>query len=352
LVRRLSLDLTGLPPTIDTIERFLADRSPNAYERLVDELLASEDYGEHLAREWLDGARYADTNGFQNDFQRHMWPWRDWVIDAFNANMPFDQFTVEQLAGDLLPDATDAQRVATGFHRNHRANTEGGSIEEEWRVENIVDRVETTGTMFLGLSIGCARCHDHKYDPVTSEEFYEFFAFFNSTADKGFYEETRGNAGPQVALPSYENQIKIAGYDLEIAEAEAAYEHVKAAAPFEYAAWRAELNGSNPIPPAAAPVFAAPPEGADSTDAVPILTIRWQGRFISSTALRNRQSISATRLYSIASNRFRCRFGSNPTVPARYSAKWPATTRTAVSISWCAKRAISRFTSSTPGPTI
>jgi len=242
LIRRLSLDLTGLPPTLAMVDAFVADRSPDAYENVVNELLASPDYGEHMAREWLDAARYADTNGYQNDFKRNMWPWRDWVINAFNANMPFDQFTVEQIAGDLLPDATDTQRIATGFHRNNRANTEGGSIEEEWHVENIVDRVETTGTVFLGLSIGCARCHDHKYDPVSQEEFYEFFAFFNSTADKGFYQETRGNAGPSVSLPSYENQVRVSEFDRSIEIAQRAIKQAKATLPFEYAAWRARFQ--------------------------------------------------------------------------------------------------------------
>jgi hypothetical protein len=247
LVRRLALDLTGLPPTLEMVDAFLEDESDDAYENLVDQLLASSDYGEHMAREWLDGARYADTNGYQNDFKRMMWPWRDWVINAFNANMPFDQFTIEQLAGDLLPDATDAQRIATGFHRNNRANTEGGSIEDEWRIENLVDRVETTGAMFLGLSIGCARCHDHKYDPISQEEFYEFFAFFNSTADKGFYEETRGNAGPIVSLPSFENQVKVAEYDRSIASIQNSIDQLKAVQPFEFAAWRTRLKEqSNP----------------------------------------------------------------------------------------------------------
>src|SRR5690606_627479 len=141
---------------------------------------------------WLDGARYADSNGYQNDFARHMWPWRDWVIEAFNANMPYDQFTIEQLAGDLLPSPTREQRVATGFNRNNRTVTEAGSIPEEWLVENMVDRVETTSGVFLGLTMGCARCHDHKYDPVSQQEFYEFYAFFNRLAEKGVYNEQRG----------------------------------------------------------------------------------------------------------------------------------------------------------------
>ena len=202
LLRRVTLDLTGLPPTLGEVQAFLADRSPNAYEAVVDRLLASPRYGERMAMDWLDEARFADTNGFQNDFARTMWPWRDWAINAFNRNQSFDRFVIDQLAGDLLPDATLEQKVATGFNRNNRAVTEAGSIEEEWRVENAVDRVETTSTVFLGLTVGCARCHDHKFDPISQKDFYKFFAFFNSVNDKGVYTEQRGNTGPLVALPS------------------------------------------------------------------------------------------------------------------------------------------------------
>ena len=138
-----------------------------------------------MAMDWLDGARYADTNGYQNDFARTMWPWRDWVIAAFNRNQPFDRFMIEQIAGDLLPGATLDQRIATGFNRNNRTVTEAGSIDEEWRVENAVDRVETTSTVFLGLTMGCARCHDHKFDPISQAEFYQFFGFFNSVNEQG-----------------------------------------------------------------------------------------------------------------------------------------------------------------------
>src|SRR4029077_19708547 len=193
LVRRVSLDLIGLPPTPEQLDAFLADTTPGAYEALVDRLLASPHHGERMAMDWLDGARYADTNGFQNDFARTMWPWRDWVIRSFNANMPFDRFVVEQIAGDLLPGASLEQRVATGFNRNNRTVTEAGSIDEEWRIENAVDRVETTSTVFLGLTMGCARCHDHKFDPITQKDFYRFFAFFNSNNEQGVYTEQRGN---------------------------------------------------------------------------------------------------------------------------------------------------------------
>jgi mono/diheme cytochrome c family protein len=180
LIRRMTLDLTGLPPTPAEVDAFLADTSPNAYEKVVDRLLRSPRYGEHMARFWLDAARYGDTHGLHLDNYREMWPYRDWVIQAFNANKPYDQFVVEQLAGDLLPGATLDQIVATGFNRCHVTTSEGGSIEEEVYVRNVVDRVETTGTVFMGLTIGCCRCHDHKFDPVSSKEFYQLFAFFNS----------------------------------------------------------------------------------------------------------------------------------------------------------------------------
>ena len=200
LIRRLSFALIGLPPTPKEINAFLADTSDQAYEKLVDRLLASPHYGERMAAQWLDGARYADTNGYQNDFARDMSPWRDWVIQAYNSNMRYDEFVVEQLAGDLLPGATQSQKVATGFLRNNRAVTEAGSIEEEWRTENMIDRVETSSAVLLGLTMGCARCHDHKYDPISQREFYSYLGFFNSTEDRGFYSETRGNTGPTVQV--------------------------------------------------------------------------------------------------------------------------------------------------------
>ncbi len=242
LLRRASFDLTGLPPTPQEIDAFLADASPEAYEKVVDRLLGSSHYGERMAMDWLDGARYADTNGFQNDFSRDQWPWRDWVIGAFNQNMPFDQFTIEQIAGDLLPTPTDPQLVATGFNRNNRANTEGGSIEEEWYVENRIDRVETTSMVFMGLTMGCARCHDHKYDPISQKEFYRFYAFFNNTEDKGFYEETRGNVGPSVSLPTDENKKRIAEYESRIARATSERDVVRDTAAQSFTDWRASIG--------------------------------------------------------------------------------------------------------------
>ena len=180
LIRRLSLDLTGLPPTVDEVHDFENDPSPNAYDRLVERLLDSPHYGERWALWWLDLARYADTNGYEIDRPRSIWLYRDWVVSAFNANMPFDEFTIEQLAGDLLPDATESQRIATGFHRNTFINEEGGHNWEQFRWESIVDRVNTTSTVFLGLTMACAQCHDHKYDPISHREYYGFFAFLNN----------------------------------------------------------------------------------------------------------------------------------------------------------------------------
>jgi hypothetical protein len=220
LVRRLYLDLTGLPPAPHAVDRFLNDSRPDAYERLVDELMNSPHYGERMAIEWLDGARFADSNGYQNDFRRTMWPWRDWVINAYNANMPYNQFVTEQLAGDLLPNATLSQRVATGFNRNNRTVTEAGSIEEEWRIENVLDRVETSGNVFLGLTIGCARCHDHKFDPISQQEFYEFYAFFNNVNELGVYSETVGNVAPLLQVPDANQQLKLAELRNRVQKAE------------------------------------------------------------------------------------------------------------------------------------
>ena len=183
LLRRLSLDLVGLPPSLAEIDAFLSDRSPAAYGRVIDRLLSSEHYGERWGRRWLDVARYADSDGFA-DGPRQIWMYRDWVIEAFNRDLPFDQFAIEQLAGDLLPEASKTQRVATGFHRNTVLNLEGGVDVEQYRVEAVVDRVETTGAAFLGLTLGCARCHDHKYDPISQREFFQFYAFFNNVDEK------------------------------------------------------------------------------------------------------------------------------------------------------------------------
>jgi len=185
LVRKVSFDLTGLPPSLAEVDGFLADQAPGAYARMVDHFLGKPAYGEHLARHWLDLARYADTNGYQYDTERQHWVWRDWVIDAYNSNKPFDQFTIEQLAGDLLPKATDQQRLATGFNRNHGITIEGGIIDEEYRTEYVMDRVVTTSEVWLGMTLACARCHDHKFDDISQEEFYQVYAFFNQVPERG-----------------------------------------------------------------------------------------------------------------------------------------------------------------------
>ncbi len=183
LIRRLHLDLIGIPPTVAEVDAFLADRSPGAYERLVDRLLASPHYGERWGRHWLDQARYSDSNGYSIDAARSIWPYRDWVIGALNADLPFDRFTTDQLAGDLLPGATTEQKVATGFHRNTQINEEGGIDVEQFRVEAVVDRVNTTGSVWLGLTVGCCQCHDHKFDPISQKDYYQLYAFFNQSDD-------------------------------------------------------------------------------------------------------------------------------------------------------------------------
>ncbi|HKQ73858.1 MAG TPA: DUF1553 domain-containing protein [Blastocatellia bacterium] len=212
LLRRVYLDLTGLPPAPADVDAFLADKSAGAYEKVVDKLLASPHYGERMAMAWLDLSRYADTHGYHIDSHRDMWPWRDWVIRAFNDNKRFDQFTIEQLAGDLLPPATSPeaardQKIATGFNRNHMINFEGGAIPEEYLTEYVIDRVETTATTWLGLTMGCARCHTHKFDPISQKEFYQFYAFFNNVTEKGL-DGTTGNAAPFLPLPTDEQEAK------------------------------------------------------------------------------------------------------------------------------------------------
>ena len=193
---------------------FSTDQSPNAYEKVVDRLLASPRYGERMAATWLDAARYADTNGYQTDAERYMWRWRDWVIEAFNRNLPFDEFALQQIAGDMLPRATLDQKIATGFNRNHRGNGEGGIIPEEYAVEYVVDRVETTSTVFMGLTLGCARCHDHKYDPFTQKEFYQLFAYFNNIPERGKANKY-GNSAPMIQAPTVAQQAKLNEIDRE-----------------------------------------------------------------------------------------------------------------------------------------
>ncbi len=216
LLRRVSLDVTGLPPTPAEVDAFLADRSPQAYEKQVDRLLVSPRYGERMAMQWLDLARYADTHGFHIDSHRDMWHWRDWVIQAFNRNQPFDQFTVEQLAGDMLPNPTVEQRLATGFNRNHMINFEGGAIPEEYQTEYVIDRLDATSTVWMGTTMGCARCHDHKYDPIKQKEFYSFYAIFNNIPEKGL-DGKKGNAEPVIQLPSAGQASRLAQVQQDIA---------------------------------------------------------------------------------------------------------------------------------------
>ncbi|MEX2215817.1 MAG: PSD1 and planctomycete cytochrome C domain-containing protein [Phycisphaeraceae bacterium] len=315
LIRRVSLDLTGLPPTPEEIDAFLADQSPQAYEKVVDRLLTSPRYGEHMALRWLDMARYADSNGFQVDSSRYQWPWRDWVIKAFNENMPFDQFTVEQIAGDMLeqgqgpgakgqgagsnsppsqggvrggsgarPSGTaPAQQdlkntvpptlpqplpkregstehwistsslsrvVATGFNRNHKLNGEGGIIAEEWRIETVIDRVETTGMTWLALTFNCCRCHDHKFDPITQKEFYQFFAYFNNVPESGTLQGESRNTDPVVKVPVGETELEMQELQKQIAAADAKVIEAKKNLPALIAAWepsfKKEIDSQKP----------------------------------------------------------------------------------------------------------
>jgi len=241
LLRRLSFDLTGLPPTPDEVASYENDSSPKAYEKQVDRLLASPRYAERMAWRWLEAARYSDTNGYQSDGVRDMFRWRDWVIEAFQTNKPFSQFVVEQLAGDLLPNATLDQKMATAFHRNHRTSAEGGIVPEEFRVEYVADRAETTATVFLGMTMGCARCHDHKYDPITQKDFYSMFAFFNNLEEKGLVYNW-GNDEPLMKAPTREQQAKLALLDAKVAAAQIAVEKVESRWQKQIAKWKAPEN--------------------------------------------------------------------------------------------------------------
>ncbi len=244
LIRRVSLDLTGFPPEREDLDRFLEDPTDEAYERAVDRLLNSSRYGERMAVRWLDAARYADTNGYQTDAERSMWRWRDWVIDAFNRNLPFDDFTVEQVAGDMLPDATLDQRIASAFNRNHRGNGEGGIIPEEYRVEYVVDRVETTSTVWLGLTMGCARCHDHKYDPFTQREFYEMFAYFNNVPEKGRAFKY-GNSPPYIYAPTDAQRRRLQELEADLSEAKRIFEEHRPESDRLQRSWEEALTSSN-----------------------------------------------------------------------------------------------------------
>jgi uncharacterized protein DUF1553/uncharacterized protein DUF1549/cytochrome c len=253
LLRRVTLDLTGLPPTLRELDAFLADPSEAAYAAVVERLLASPRYGERMAWEWLDAARYADTDGFQGDPTRQMWPWRDWLVDQLNANTPFDQLTLEMLAGDLLPTATPEQVLASGFNRNHMTNGEGGRIFEETRVENVFDRVETTATTWMGLTYTCARCHDHKYDPISQAEYYQLYDFFNQSSDTG-----RGSAGrskPNMRYLDSEQRTRIAWIEKELVQLEAERRTPDQVDDLAQQAWEAEARST----------FAARPSATEPT---------------------------------------------------------------------------------------
>ena len=222
LIRRLALNLTGLPPTVGEIDAFLADKSPAAYSKVVEQYLNSPAYGERMAMDWLDLARYADTYGYQADVDRDMFPYRDWVIKAFNENLPYDQFLTWQLAGDLLPNASREQRIATAFNRLHRQTNEGGSVEEEFRAEYAMDRVNTVGMSMLGLTMECARCHDHKFDPIKQTEYFSLLAFFNSIDESGLYSHfTRATPTPTLLLWPEGKEQKHAELKAKITDVEA-----------------------------------------------------------------------------------------------------------------------------------
>ncbi len=241
LIRRLSLDLTGLPPTPAAVDAFVKDTRKDAYEQTVDRLLASPHYGERMAVSWLDLARYADTHGFHIDSQRDMWRWREWVIGAYNTNLSYDQFVVQQLAGDLLPAATLDQRIASGFNRNHPINFEGGAIPEEYATAYIVDRIDTTATAFMGLTMRCAQCHDHKYDPITQKDYYRFFALFHNVTEQGL-DGQAGNATPYIKAPDAQQQQQLEAADQKLAAAQQALKARTAAAQTGVAAWMQALK--------------------------------------------------------------------------------------------------------------
>ncbi|MEO8271072.1 MAG: DUF1549 domain-containing protein, partial [Aureliella sp.] len=275
LIRRLSLDLTGLPPTLEELDAFSTDYAEQpdaAYERLVDRLLSSERYGERMAVDWLDVARYADTYGYQSDRYRAMWPWRDWVVQSFNQNLGYDDFITWQLAGDLLPDATREQILATAFNRNHRQTNEGGSVEEEFRSEYVADRVNTLGAAFLGLTLECCRCHDHKYDPITQREYYQFSSFFNSIDESGLYSHfTDATPTPTLLLSDELQAAELATVQTEIDSAQAKladWQPSSAKFAAEFAEWRSRLPDTRQpllVCPTASTTSEPDPSSADPT---------------------------------------------------------------------------------------
>ena len=217
LIRRVTMDITGLPPSIKEIDDYLNDNSENAYEKVVDRLLTSSAYGERMAMEWMDVARYADSHGMHADGFRLMWPWRDWVIKSFNENMSYKDFVTWQIGGDMFPNATEEQKLATAFNRNHTMTAEGGAIDEEFRLTYVFDRTETFSTVFLGMTAGCARCHDHKFDPLSQKEYYEMAAFFNNVKELGMTGDD-GNYGPLLPILSPETKDKLTAISANIRE--------------------------------------------------------------------------------------------------------------------------------------
>jgi hypothetical protein len=285
LLRRVTLDLTGLPPTPAELDAFLGDTSPDAYEKVVDRLLASPRYGERMAMSWLDLARYADTHGYNNDGERVQWAWRDWVINAFNNGMSYDQFIIEQLAGDLLEGATPQQQLATAFGRNHVITSEGGIIDEEYRVEYVADRVHTTATVFLGLSMQCARCHDHKFDPLTQREYYGFFSFFNNVPEAPLSYNKDPAAAPVVQAPSPLDAVLRQRMTRQVAALDARRQARESEIAGPLAEWEQGVRSTPPPEPAVRPVASFPlDEGVGETIAqrtkpghgAPIIgTARW-----------------------------------------------------------------------------
>jgi len=250
LIRRLSFDLTGLPPSLAEVDAFVADESPKAYERLVDRLLESKAYGERMASDWLDAARYSDTYGYQVDRDRFVWPWRDWVVQAFNRNLPYDQFITEQLAGDLLPQATDQQILATTFNRLHPQKVEGGSVPEEFRIEYVADRTQTFATAFLGLTMECCRCHDHKYDPLLQKEYYQLSAFFDNIPEAGLYSFfTPSVPTPTLRMADDAKKAQITKIDQKIAAAEQALQATATTQREAFAAWLQTKPSPEPLVP-------------------------------------------------------------------------------------------------------
>ena len=251
LMRRVSFDLIGLPPTLADL-----DRQDESYVEFVDRLLASSHFGERMAVDWLDAARYADTNGYFGDKPRQMWLWRDWVIDAFNRNQPFDEFTIEQLAGDLLPNATTSQRIATGFNRNHVANNETGIIDEEFRTEYVVDRIDTTMTTWLGLTVACAQCHDHKYDPISQREYYQLFSFFNNVPETGLI--TKDDPPPVMSVSTPEQDRQLTELSAAASAAIMEFDQLRANLNSRLATWESTALTSLPVVPVDATLFHEP----------------------------------------------------------------------------------------------